>query len=195
MQTLGALLADECVYSFERSAELIRIPRLPIKMHPQSYVRDNLTAFRRMSLGLHVTPSQVPSVPELLLFTIDDQVTLSEWGELVWGGVGGVRDAIYGEALHPSPCAKLAFGSGFAHSTQGLDERRMRQINAKIDDLARFIETGQSLRSLDFKAIKGGAHKGSTHEIDAWHDGDAKRLYGHYADEVFILDRLDAALH
>lgn len=192
MQTLGALLADECVYSFERSAELIRIPRLPVEMRPESYVIDNLTAFRRMSLGLNVMQSQALSVPELLLLTVDDQVALSEWGELVWGGV---RESIYGAMLRPSPSPKLQFGSGFAESAEGLDERRIRQISIKVDDLARFIETGQSLRSLDFKIIKAGPRKGSTHEIDAWHDGDAKRLFGHYANEIFVLDRLDAALH
>jgi hypothetical protein len=30
---------------------------------------------------------------------------------------------------------------------------------------------------------------------DAWSDGDAKRLFGHYEDEVFVLDRLGDALH
>jgi hypothetical protein len=37
--------------------------------------------------------------------------------------------------------------------------------------------------------------KGSTHEIDAWHDGGAKRIFGHYEGGVFVLDRLDEALH
>lgn len=192
MQTLGAMLADECVYSFERSGELIRIPRLPIAMRPEAYVLDNLSAFRRMALCLNVTQSQAMSVPELLLLAVDDQVSLSEWGELVWGGV---RDSIYAAELRSSPSPKLQYGSGFIVTTEGLDERRMRQINIKIDDLARFFETGQSLRSLDFKIIRGGPLRGATHEIDAWHDGDAKRLYGHFANEIFVLDRLDAALH
>ncbi|MBK7051983.1 MAG: hypothetical protein IPH54_15420 [Rhodoferax sp.] len=101
MQTLGALLADECVYSFERSAELIRIPRLPVEMRPESYVIDNLTAFRRMSLGLNVMQSQALSVPELLLLTVDDQVAPCRSGAN-WFGVA-CANPFMGQCCAPVP--------------------------------------------------------------------------------------------
>jgi putative CRISPR-associated protein (TIGR02619 family) len=194
MQTLGALHADESVYVFERSNELIRLPRLPIKMHAESWVRDNLIAFRRMAQGLKVEMSQVADVPEVLLFTVDNEATLSEWGELVWREI---RPTIYSEILHPSPSPKVAWGSEFERSLRDIDPSRLSQINTKIDDLARFMETGQALKSLDFKVVKSGPVKGSTYEVDAWADGSAKRLFGHHsADKTqFLLDRLDHALH
>lgn len=194
MQTLGALHADESVYVFERSNELIRLPRLPIKMHAESWVRDNLVAFRRMAQGLKVDLAQVANVPEVLLFTVDNEATLSEWGELVWREVS---PSIYAESLHPSPSSKLVWGTEFERSLRDLDPSRLCQINAKMDDLARFMETGQALKSLDFKIIKGGAIKGSTYEVDAWADGSAKRLFGHHSSDKtqFVVDRLDHPLH
>lgn len=192
MQTLGMLHADECIYVYERSAELIRLPRLPIKMQADSFVRDHLRQFRRMAMDLPVPSSDVHSVPEALLFVSDSQATLSEWGEMVWREI---KDEIYAEKLHSSPSAKLQWADGFKQSVQALDRKRIPDINAKIDVLARFLETGQSIKSLDFKILKGGAIQGSTHEIDAWSDGDAKRLYGHFEEGVFVLDRLAQALH
>jgi hypothetical protein len=34
----------------------------------------------------------------------------------------------------------------------------------------------------------------SDREIDAWRDGDDRRLFGHYERGVFILDKLDRQL-
>ncbi len=30
----------------------------------------------------------------------------------------------------------------------------------------------------------------STNEMDAWSDRDAKRIYGHFEEDVFVIDRL-----
>ncbi|NET50692.1 MAG: hypothetical protein F6K09_18785 [Merismopedia sp. SIO2A8] len=67
---------------------------------------------------------------------------------------------------------------------------RLRRINRRVADIARYLETGQHLSSLDFKELKADPCPPSTHEIDAWADLDAKRLFGHYHDGVFILERL-----
>lgn len=194
MQTLGALHADECVYVFERSNELIRLPRLPIKMQAESWVRDNLTAFRRMNKGLTVQVSQVANVPEILLFLADGEACMSEWGKLVWQEL---MPSLYAEALYPSPSSQLVWDAVFERSLRDLEPSRLAHINAKIDDLARYLETSQALKSLDFKPIKNGKIQGSTHEIDAWSDGAAKRIYGHFSADKnqFMLDRLDYALH
>lgn len=192
MQTLGSLLADECVYVFERSEQLIRLPRLPVKLQAESYVRDNLRQFRRMSLGLTVPAHQIADIPELFLFVDAEQAVLSEWGEVVWREL---RDALYSEALLSSPSDKLCWDEEFERSISGLEKRRLREINVRIADVARFLETGKALKSTDFKAIKGPKHGGSTHEMDAWHDGDARRIFGHYEGERFKLDQLDTALH
>lgn len=197
MQTLGALLADECVYVFERSNELIRLPRLPIQMQADSWVREHLSAFRRMALELPVTAEQVQGIPEVLLFAIDDQTALSEWGAMVWREL---KPTLYAEQLQPNISPKLTWDEGFVRSVReyAKDRDRMTQLNTRIDDLARYLETGHNPRTLDFKIIKGPALQGSTWEMDAWQDGSAKRLFGHYDPNnkaLFVLDRLDRALH
>lgn len=189
MQTLGMLHADECVYVYEGSS-VIRLPRLPIKMDARSDIEKYLTAFRRMAeMGLEVSSEDVHGVSESFLMTIDNKSTLSEWGQMVWQET---KDALYEERLHLSPSKKLKFGKNFESSLNGLEKKRLREVNAKIDALARYIETNQSLLSLDFKPIKG---KLGLYEADAWHDGDAKRLYGYYEGDVFVVDNLGKALH
>jgi hypothetical protein len=68
-------------------------------------------------------------------------------------------------------------------------------VNERIDDLARFLEKGVSLARLDFKALAGNPVPPSTHEMDAWANQDAKRIFGHWEEAVFVLDRLGEALH
>jgi len=197
MQTLGGLHADRCVYLFEGSSQLITLPRLPIKMDTESWIRDNLLAFRRMNNDLPVRTDAVHSVPELLLFSIDGESTLSEWGTMVWREV---KEGIYSQKVQPSPSDSVIFGKDFLQSVDGLDSKRKAMINVRIDSLACFIEKKDkpNPKMLDFKAIQGPPVKGSTFEMDAWRDGAAKRLFGHFNPEnkqEFIVDRLDAALH
>jgi putative CRISPR-associated protein (TIGR02619 family) len=197
LQTLGTILADECVYLYERSNQLIRIPRLPIQMQADEPIRRNVTVMRRLATELKVETAQAQALPELMWMPVDTTAMLSEWGEIVWREV---KHSIYTEQLHPSPSPMLHFGAHFVTTLQGLNGQRIRQINEKIDDLARYLESNRTINppSLDFKELKGGARQGSTHEIDAWRDGSAKRLFGHF-DRIkpshFIIDRLDNALH
>ena len=198
LQTLGTILADECVYVYERSNQLIRIPRLPIQMQADEHIRRHLPTMRRLGASLNVTPEAAQPLPELLWMPLDTTTTmLSEWGEIVWREV---KHGIYSEQLHPSPSPLLVWGDGFASTVPPNDPRRIAQINEKMDDLARYLESGRTINpeSLDFKMLKGGARQGSTHEMDAWRDGSAKRIFGHFHPHNpsrFIVDRLDKALH
>lgn len=193
MQTLGMLHADECVYVYERSNELIRLPRLPIKMDARSDIEKYLTAFRRMAeMQLDVSSEDVRGVSDSFLMTIDNKSTLSEWGQMVWQET---KKALYFKKLHPSPSQKLIFGKLFEKSLHGIEAKRLYEVNRKIDLLARFLETNETQISLDFKTVKGNTLQGITHEIDAWRDGDAKRLYGYYEGDVFVVDNLGKALH
>lgn len=192
LQTLATFYADESIYIFETATELLRIPRLPVEMVAKSTVRNHLTTFRRLSLNLPVVPSP-HSIPETLLLEIEGTVTLSPWGDLVWNQT---KKAVYGEALHPSPSPKLVYSPEFERSLQGLSTDRLILVNERIDQLALYLEiNGQyNPRSLDFKPIRGNPCPPSTHELDAWADQDAKRIFGHYKDSYFLLDKLNAKL-
>ena len=70
-------------------------------------------------------------------------------------------------------------------------------VNNRIDQLSKFLETNGEYKppSLDFKALKGAGKPPSTHEVDAWNDRDAQRIFGHYESNIFSLDILDVGLH
>lgn len=191
LQALAPFYADEVVYIFESHAELLRIPRLPVRMATPEVLRKHLTMVRRLALGLPTATD--PAVPEALLLTLDGQVSLSPWGELIWQQT---RREIYREQLWPSPSPRLIYGPHFAESVRTLDADRLTTINERLDDLACFLERADkpNPNRLDFKPLRGRQRLPSTHECDAWADGDARRLFGHYQGGDFVLDLLDKKL-
>ncbi|MBK8536339.1 MAG: putative CRISPR-associated protein [Candidatus Competibacteraceae bacterium] len=194
MQALGMIYADESVYVFERTEQLLRLPRLPVQLDSTAILRRHLPVFRRIHSGLLVQEAEVAEMPESLLHVLDGEATLSPWGELVWQEA--YRTVYSAELLAPLT-TKLRFGPRFKDSLNGLESARLRMVNERLDQLVRCLEQSKTYNppSLDFKDIKGGSRQGSTHECDAWADQDAKRLFGHYEGEYYVLDRLDKALH
>lgn len=104
MNTFGAFYADEVVYIFEApTADLIRIPRLPIRIDT-TVIQEHRTEFALMAAG-HLYPIQeLENIPETLLEPIEEQgetlAGLSTWGELLWNRT---KLKIFGEALLPFP--------------------------------------------------------------------------------------------
>ncbi len=190
MQTLALFYADETVYIFESGSALLRIPRLPVRMAATEEIRRNLRAFRRLANELSV--SDVSSIPETLLMSMDREHILSAWGELVWQQ--SKRD-LYAEMLYDPPSDRIVFGPKFKKSTGGLPSDRLSILNERIDDLAVYLEQGKNPPRLDFKPLRGNPRPPSTHECDAWADQDAKRIFGHYEGSVFVLDELAQGLH
>lgn len=194
MQALGMIYADESVYVFERTEQLLRLPRLPVQLDSETILRRHLAVFRRIAAGLPVRETEVADVPESLVTVLDGQAAFSPWGELVWREA---YRAVYGAELLEPITPKLIFGSQFQRSLEGLTPDRLRHINERLDQLARRLEEDKAYnpKSLDFKPLKGIAYQGSTHECDAWADEGAKRLFGHFEGGCYVLDRLDKGLH
>ena len=197
LQTLGMFYADEVVYLFEGSRELMRIPRLPVDFSAaaRARVQQHMAMFRRLAGHGRVSAAEAAGIDETFLFRVGGDVSLSPWGELIWEQV---KPALYGEALWPSPSARVRFGSAFVRSVERLtanQAKRVAQINERIDQLARFVdEPAYNPRSLDAKQLRGDPIPPSTHEADAWSDGAAARLFFRYVDEggsrVLVLEQL-----
>jgi hypothetical protein len=96
-----------------------------------------------------------------------------------------------GQSLLDSISTRLRFGKDFRKSfdSYGCSADRYLILNEKIDQLARFIEKGVNPNSLNFKKLAGNPVPPSTHEIYAWSDSGAHRLFGRYEDEVFIIEK------
>lgn len=192
LQTIANLLADEVVYIFERSSELMRIPRLPIKIVVTEIIKENIAFFRNISIGVSYPVPK--NIPETLLLTIDEETALSPWGDIIWEES---KLQIYKEELLLSPMPeKIKYGEKFEKEVQKLPKDRKKIINCRIDQLNKyFFNTKDNPASLDFKQLKGTPKLPSTHEIDAWSDKDAQRIYGHFDKKCFVLDALARGLH
>jgi len=180
---MAMFYADETVYVFETGQALLRIPRVPISMNAEDTVRRHLNIFRRLASGLEIADTL--TIPETLLMQLDNKVTLSPWGDLVWEQT---KDRIYAKQLYSPPSTKLRFGKKFQDNILKLPPERLVQVNERMDQLARYLETNghYNPRSLDFKKLRGPVAPLSTHEMDAWSDQDAKRLFGHYEEDIFV---------
>jgi hypothetical protein len=191
MQTLAMFYADETIYLFLDQTTLMRIPKLPIKFADREYIEQNLTTFRKLSLGFKINVQT--KLSKLYCFNIDNDFTLTSWGELIWSEY---RSEFYSKELL-SPVGKLVrFSKEFEKNVKDLENHRIKILNEKIDLLSKYLKLkGENLSTLDFKSLKGGDYKGSTHEFDAWHDQDAKRCFGHFEGKIFVIDRLDRGLH
>jgi putative CRISPR-associated protein (TIGR02619 family) len=189
MQTLGLFYADERVYLFEGSNELLRIPRLPVRMDATEDVKNHLRTIRRLSLDL----STDGDVPDLYVHKIDGEHFLSEWGELVWQQE---KDAIYRERLWPEASERYRYADKFVKRVESLPGDRKLQVNLRMDELARYLELSDkpNPKSLNFKALQGNPCPPCTHEFRAWSDGNASRIFGWFDDNVFIVDRLEKHL-
>lgn len=190
MQTLGCHCADECIYVFESGSEIMRVPRLPMVLDPDGVVGRFLPQFRAMAAGRALRHSQVTGIPETLLFELDGNSILSEWGQIVWHNA---RDRHYGASLLPPPDESIAYSKRFADEAARLPPDRLLQLNRQIDALAaHFGRRAWNPRSLSFKVLEGDPVKGSTHEFYAWSDRDAARVFGHYEKKggCFLVDQL-----
>ena len=190
MQSLASIYADEVIYIFESSDALLRVPRLPMRLDWQE-IETYLINLRRLALKLPIDKKS-PALPTIFLYQLDDEVELSEWGELI---ARRSKQELYPKQLLAAPSDKIRYSDKFKRSSSNLNADRIKQVNERIDDLARFVKTKENPKRLDFKALKGKDYPGSTHELDAWADQDAKRIFCHYEHDVIVFDALDKALH
>jgi putative CRISPR-associated protein (TIGR02619 family) len=172
LQMLGMFYADETIYMFERSSELMRIPRLPVKMLDGEAVRDDLRDFRRAAQGLDVRTEK----SGIYWFEVEGKHSLTPWGELVFEQN---RAEIYQRGIHPSPSEKIIFTARFSDACAEETSRHKQEINEKIDLLARLLEDKNhpNPNSLHYHPVTHPRDAKVTHEFYAWSDHGAKRIY------------------
>jgi len=194
LQTLAQFYADEAVYIFESSNELLRIPRIPVSLEIISSLKKALNIWRRLALGLPVSKQEIQIIPDSFLIEIDNEVTLSPWGELVWQQS---KRKVYEERLWPPPSERISWTKEFEKAVNELPPDRRYEINKRLDELTLHLEKPEhpNPRSLNCHKLTGKPLPGCTHEIYAWSDRDAARIYGRCSGhERFEIVRLDKHL-
>lgn len=196
LHSVGSLYADEVVYLFEGTNALLRVPRLPVSLD-HAKLAAQLPVWRRFQAGLPVNPAEADP---LILEEVDGELFPSQFAELIMGDVAA---QVYADGLQPAPHPHLSWGPRFTAAVQGLPTRRKRQINERIDDLAKHMQDRQyNPKRLDVKALRAEGQekrRPSTWECDAWNDEDGKRIFFHKEEgpggELWVIDSLDSGLH
>lgn len=195
MQTLGMFYADESVYIYENSDELLRLPRIPVDLESSfaSVIKEKHAIVRKM-LYKEIPASECQGLPEIILYEIDGFCSLSPWGELIFNKF---KEKYYSsEVLLPPPSTKIKIIKEKALENISSDAARIRDFNERLDDLARFLETKQNINRLDFKKLKGNPMPPCTHEADLSADKGAWRIFGYFEDECFVIHHVgESDLH
>lgn len=182
LQVLAMFYADKTIYIFESGNELLEIPKIPIKTDDVEVFKKNHITFRRLELDLKVDTTDIPTI---FLLHIEDETTLSPWGEIAWKNA---KNIIYEKELLPPPTEKIEYSEDFKKVANKLQKNRLVEINKRIDSLTKFLEDKINLKSLDFKEIKGGSRGKNTHEFDINSD-EAKRGYCYFDDNILIINK------
>jgi len=84
MNTIGMFYAHEVIYIFEGSNQLIKIPRLPVDIK-LSEVEEYKVPLAMMAQGEVLTSwKKAQKVPKDWVFVVDEEMTLSTWGQLIY---------------------------------------------------------------------------------------------------------------
>ena len=130
MQTFGTFYADETVYIFERSSDLIKIPKLPIQIDT-TVIENHLTKFAMMAVGEMYPIKELKGISETLLETTDDHAGISAWGLLVWNR--SKSDLLIGEPLRfPGLKYQSTFRTDFAKEKDNKRRVKLQETLAKI---------------------------------------------------------------
>lgn len=85
LNTIGMFYADKITYIFERSEELIYIPRLPIEIDIDLF-EENASLFLQLHhTGEGIEGKRIEDIPQVMLEEYErSRYVLSDWGELSW---------------------------------------------------------------------------------------------------------------
>ena len=191
MQTLGMLYADETVYMFEGTEELLSLPSLPIDIDAGTHevVRKNINPLRILAVGYPLPEEKCSGIPEIMIIKEDGMCALSSYGEIIFNSF---RRNFYGKELLPTPLPdKIIYTDSFMRSLENNTIRAyMSKLNERIDDLARYLLIGKNVKRFDIKKLSPNITSKcvSTHEIDLWSTGGAWRLFCHFDGDKCYLD-------
>ena len=161
MQTFGTFYANVSVYIFEGSSELIKIPRLPIKIDT-SVIEDHTLKFAMMAAGELYPETALEGVPETLLEPVEENgrivYGLSEWGELIWNRTKA--DLLAGELLQfPRLQYEPSFISNYGHLNpqQRIDlQETLAKIGTALEDTGGdTTQLNDRVSGLNFKPLTG----------------------------------------
>jgi len=190
LQTMASLYANESIYIFENSSELLRIPKIPIKIDKKIFEK-NINIFRALDINIDIDKKILKYIPETLINKIDEDYILSPWGEIVWQKF---KMEYYRENLVDSITKKIEYSENFTKDFISLSREDSYQLNKSIDKLESYLNNGVNLRSLRYHKLKGNIAEQYSHEFYPFDGNDSRRCYCNERNGKIILEKIDAHL-
>jgi putative CRISPR-associated protein (TIGR02619 family) len=190
LQTMASLYADESIYIFETGDELLRVPRVPIKIDEKIF-ENNIESFRALDIGIDIDVERLQHIHKTLINQIEDDYILSPWGEIVWQKF---KIEYYRNNLLDSIIGKIEYSESFKKDFNALSKKERYQINKSIDKLEDYLANGVNLRSLRYHDLKGNIAKQYSHEFYPFDGGDSRRCYCNQSNGKIVLEKIDAHL-
>ena len=138
MQTFGTFYADEIVYIFEGSSDLIKIPRLPIQIDT-TVVQEHRTKFAMMAADEMYPIEKLEGIPETLLEPVTDNgntmAGLSAWGELIWNRT---KSDLLSQGLLQFP--RLVYQQSFINDCRNLNGQQWTKLQETLAKVAVALE-------------------------------------------------------
>lgn len=148
MQAFGTFYANESVYIFEGSSELIKIPRLPIQIDTTGIEKHTLE-FAMMAADEIYPIEKFEGISETLLepIEVDDKTVagLSAWGELIWQRT---KSDLLSKELLQFP--RLQYRKSFIDDYGGLTSQQRTNLQETLAEIAARLEnTGGNTTQLN----------------------------------------------
>lgn len=138
MQTFGSFYADETVYIFEGSSDLIKIPRLPIQID-NTVVENEKIKFALMDAGQLYSINELKGIPGTLLESVEDggntYAGLSTWGELVWNRT---KPDLLSQGLLQFP--RLVYQQSFINDCKKLNSQQWTKLQETLAKVTAALE-------------------------------------------------------
>ncbi|RUM59013.1 MAG: hypothetical protein DSY59_05020 [Persephonella sp.] len=187
LQTMASIYADESIYIFETSNNLLKIPRLPLDID-YSIFKENINIFRMLELGIYnnLLKEKIKNIPEITYLEINEEYSLSPWGELIWKKA---KEEIYKNKLVEPILDRIVISKNLKKQFENFSEKEKVQINKNIDKLERCIFNNRQNceTSLGFKEVEGKEAEKYQYEMYCFDGNDSRRLYIKYEDDKYIL--------
>ena len=173
MQTFGTFYADETVYIFERSSDLIKIPKLPIQIDT-TVIENHLTKFAMMAAGEMYPLEQLEGISETFLEKSDDHAGISAWGLLMWNR--SKSDLLVEELLTlPRLKYQTLFRKDFAKEKDSKRRLKLQETLAKVAFILIKDKNSTSRLSTD-GGLQYNRYTNVPSEIDHFRVDDGRRV-------------------
>ncbi|MEG4505006.1 putative CRISPR-associated protein [Microcoleus sp. F6_B4] len=129
--TIGMFDADEIIYVFEGSNEVIKIPKLPVKVDVEK-VEPYKVQLAMMDVGeIHTSWEEAKKLPQDWVLVDGNEMTLSIWGQLIWNQC---KEEIMSGELLKFPKLEYAgsFKDDYTNQTDLQNRAKLQETLAKV---------------------------------------------------------------